>query len=102
METDDRVKAREFTSGTRLDKNQYPRIDCYLNQTPSPWASGSGSIKAGKVNMVKKVRDYEEMVEANRKLAERLTKTPSVYPRQKMAKDWAESESLRSRISQKR
>ena len=25
METDDRVKAREFTSGTRLDKNQYPR-----------------------------------------------------------------------------
>ena len=40
-------------------------------------------------------RDYEEMVEANRKLAERLTKTPSVYPRQKMAKDWAESESLR-------
>ena len=35
------------------------------------------------------------MVESNRKLAERLTKTPSVYPRQKMAKDWAENESLR-------
>jgi len=102
MDTGDRVPAREFTSGTRLDKNQYPRIDCYLNQTPSPWASGSGSVKAGKVNMVKKIRDYEEMVDSNRKLAERLTKTPSVYNRTQMAKDWAENESLRSRISQKR